>query len=233
MKPYSYLLGWPNQDRWYYGIRYAKGCDPSDLWTTYKTSSQHVHDFVLEFGDPSIILVRKTFKSVDSAREWEHKVLRRLKVIKKDKWINRTDNKAIAPLYGDDNPAKRPEVRALISKNTCRKWGDDNPMKKPEVASKVSKKLKGRKNHWQVGDKNPAKRPEIRQKLSRPGSDNPFYNHTHTDSFKENMSKRFKNIPKEKVTCPFCNKTGGKNTMGRWHFNNCKSILLSPDHLTY
>lgn len=27
----------------------------------------------------------------------------------------------------------------------------------------------------------------------------------------------------QKVTCPHCGKTGGNNTMHRWHFTNCKS----------
>jgi hypothetical protein len=29
-------------------------------------------------------------------------------------------------------------------------------------------------------------------------------------------------FPKPQVTCPHCNKTGGSNIMGRWHFDNCK-----------
>ena len=27
---------------------------------------------------------------------------------------------------------------------------------------------------------------------------------------------------KDKISCPHCNKEGGKNIMGRWHFNNCR-----------
>lgn len=29
---------------------------------------------------------------------------------------------------------------------------------------------------------------------------------------------------KEQVTCPYCGKTGGKPTMSRWHFENCKKF---------
>ena len=29
-------------------------------------------------------------------------------------------------------------------------------------------------------------------------------------------------IKQEQVTCPYCNKVGGKPTMTRWHFENCK-----------
>jgi hypothetical protein len=31
-----------------------------------------------------------------------------------------------------------------------------------------------------------------------------------------------KGIPQEKLTCPFCNLTGGKSAMKHWHFNKCK-----------
>lgn len=30
-----------------------------------------------------------------------------------------------------------------------------------------------------------------------------------------------KNRKQNKVKCPYCDKEGG-NTMGRWHFENCK-----------
>lgn len=34
-------------------------------------------------------------------------------------------------------------------------------------------------------------------------------------------SKKMKNRKQNKVKCPYCDKEGG-NTMGRWHFENCK-----------
>ena len=145
-----------------------------------------------------------------------------MKVVSSKKWINRTDNISIAPLYGLDNPAKRTEVRILISKNTPKKIGDDNPMRDPTIALKVSIKLKGRRNYWQDGDANPAKRPEVRKKLSKLGNTNPFYGKKHTDDLRQQTSLRFKGIPKEQVECPHCCKIGGKNAMGRWHFDNCK-----------
>ncbi len=36
------------------------------------------------------------------------------------------------------------------------------------------------------------------------------------------ISKATKGIPKEKIECPHCGKTGGKPQMYQWHFNNCK-----------
>lgn len=229
MIPYTYLLGWPDQNKWYYGVRYAHDCDPKELWLSYKTSSKYVREHAAVYGNPAIIEIRRTFKTPSLARIWEHKVLRRMKVVMSEKFLNMTDNKSIAPLKGDDNPAKRPEVRKLISENTPKKFGLSNPMKNLETAVKVSDKLKGRKNYWQIGDNNPAKRPEVRKKLSKPGKNNPFFNHSHTEEFKKNVSIRFSGIPKEKITCNHCGKEGGKNTMSRWHFDNCKEKIAGKD----
>lgn len=42
---YTYLIGWSEYDIWYYGVRYAKGCNPADLWVKYFTSSKFVREF--------------------------------------------------------------------------------------------------------------------------------------------------------------------------------------------
>lgn len=93
--PYTYLIGWSQEDKWYYGVRFSEKSSPDDLWKTYFTSSKYVHQFVEMHGAPDIIEIRKTFSDSDSARQWESKVLRRLDVIHNDKWLNRTNNIAI------------------------------------------------------------------------------------------------------------------------------------------
>lgn len=102
---YTYLIGWTNHDRWYYGVRYARGCSPSELWKTYFTSSRYVKEFREQYGEPDIIKVRKVFKDKDSAILWENRVLKRLNVIYNDRWLNRTNNLAIRNgnnrVYGD------------------------------------------------------------------------------------------------------------------------------------
>lgn len=220
--PYTYIIGWPSLNKWYYGVRYAKNCQLDDLWKSYWTSSRHVSAFRLLHGDPTVIEIRKVFNDSDSARLWENKVLRRCKVVNSDKWLNKTDNYSIAPMLGDANPSKRDDVRKLISERTPKKFGKDNPMSNVATREKVSLKLKGRRNYWQDGDLNPSKRPEVRCKLSKPGNLNPFYNHTHSEKTRKAVGDRWRGVEKEKVTCPHCNKIGGKNTMGRWHFDNCK-----------
>jgi len=78
-------------------VRFAKECHPDDLWVSYFTSSKRVKALRDQYGDDSFDYeVRQTFNSINAAREWECKVLKRMKVLSKpDQWINRTDNRAI------------------------------------------------------------------------------------------------------------------------------------------
>jgi len=116
--PYTYLIGWSTINAWYYGVRYAKKCHPSDFWTTYYTSSGNVVKLINEYGNPDIIQIRKTFDSVNAARKWEHKVLRRLGCVNDPKFINKTDNISFVPKPG----VKRPGIGGV-------KFGTPSPIK--------------------------------------------------------------------------------------------------------
>jgi hypothetical protein len=94
-EPFTYLIGWTAHKKFYYGVRYKKGSDPSSLWTTYFTSSKHVQKFREEHGEPDLVEVRKTFEDTSSAREWEHKVLRRLNAPKRADFLNRSNARAV------------------------------------------------------------------------------------------------------------------------------------------
>lgn len=94
---YTYLIGWSKLNRWYYGVSFKEGRTEQDLWKTYFTSSKYVKEFVSEHGDPDIIVIRKRFVSGEKARLWESRVLRRLNVVHDDRWLNKTDNRAIDP----------------------------------------------------------------------------------------------------------------------------------------
>lgn len=100
--PYTYFLEWSQHDKRYYGVRYAKACHPSDLWNPYKTSSKYVMSFIEEYGEPDVVEVRKVFSSIDSARQWEQNVLRRLGVTHRDDYLNKTDNISICPIASSD-----------------------------------------------------------------------------------------------------------------------------------
>lgn len=49
--PYTYLVGWSQLNKFYYGVRFAKNCTPSDLFTTYFTSSSIVKQYILDYGN--------------------------------------------------------------------------------------------------------------------------------------------------------------------------------------
>lgn len=84
----------------YYGVRYAKNCNPTDLWKDYFTSSARVSEYIKIHGAPDIIQIRQVFNGenkVSKARLWEHKVLKRLNVIERIDFLNASDSKSIDP----------------------------------------------------------------------------------------------------------------------------------------
>jgi hypothetical protein len=124
-KPYTYYISWSRIDRHYYGSRYAKNCSTKDLWTTYFTSSYIVKEFRKQYGEPDIIQIRKIFDTQEMAKSWETKVLRRLKVLKSDRWLNaniggeqyiiRKHRPETIEKMKRNNASKRPEIRKFIS----------------------------------------------------------------------------------------------------------------------
>ena len=85
---YTYLIGWSKLNIWYYGARWSKKADPSDLWVTYFTSSKAVARFRKVHGEPDVVQVRRVFPSMEAAARWETKVLRRIKAVERDIFLN-------------------------------------------------------------------------------------------------------------------------------------------------
>ena len=146
--PYTYLIGWKLQNKFYYGVRFANKCHPTDLMVSYFTSSTEVENMIKEYGLPDLIEVRKQFKESVTARLWEHKVLRRMKVIKSDNWLNKTDNKAIQPMSGELNPMFG-KIGALshrhgvnLSEHTKQLIGEKSKLKKGKMPDGFSEKMR-------------------------------------------------------------------------------------------
>lgn len=95
--PYTYLIGWSKLNWWYYGVQYRSTAKPSNLWTSYFTSSKEVAIVRDMYGEPDIIQIRHTFDDPSKARKWETKVLKSMDVIHDDKWLNRHNNIAFSP----------------------------------------------------------------------------------------------------------------------------------------
>lgn len=144
MTPYTYLIGWTKLGKYYYGVRYSKNCDPSDLWTTYYTSSRHVHQFHLEHGEPDLIRVRKKFDTKEQAILHEHTVLRRMKAVERLDFLNRTYNRGIPPEFAGKmtmlGKKHRPESIEKMKKK------HEMPTNISEIASIRASKKFGSKN---------------------------------------------------------------------------------------
>lgn len=138
-RPYTYLIGWSSHNKWYYGVRYAKNCNPSDLWKTYFTSSKHVKYFRELHGEPDVIQIRRTFADAASAKKWEASVLRKMNVMNEDRFLNKSVNGE----FLKEGPQSREHVekRTKASVITRLKRGNYVPSEKTKL--KISASMKG------------------------------------------------------------------------------------------
>jgi group I intron endonuclease len=141
--PFTYCVTHIPSGKKYYGVRYKKNCRPQDLWEKYFTSSKIIKQLIESEGISSFYVeIRKVFTCKQKAIEWEHKVLRRLKVCQNEKWLNKSYGKA---------PSTAGFVYSEASRIKMSEWqkGNKNPMYgKPhsdETKNKISSTLKGRK----------------------------------------------------------------------------------------
>lgn len=136
MIPFTYFIGWPHLNTFYYGVRYGKTCHPDSLWTTYFTSSKEVLKFRAEHGEPQLIEIRKIFSSKEKAREWEHKVLRRMRAPLREDFLNLTTAKAPSMLGKSHSPESR--LKSSISNTGVRRSPESNAR---NSAAQMGKKL--------------------------------------------------------------------------------------------
>ena len=91
--PFTYIIGWSQHKKFYYGAKYAQGCQPSDLWTTYFTSSNYVKEFREQFGEPDIIKVHRTFQSSQDCVSFEHEFLTKIDAKKHPAFLNESNGR--------------------------------------------------------------------------------------------------------------------------------------------
>lgn len=136
--PYTYVITNNITGIRYYGARWRKGCNPSDLWTSYFTSSQLIHSLIESQGVESwTIEVRKIFDTVDQCIEWEQRVLCRLNIPYNTAWYNQSRAGQTFVLKG---AAKERHAR-IVSENQKKRWQD------PEYSDKMANVSKAR---WDV-----------------------------------------------------------------------------------
>lgn len=210
--PYCYRIGWIKQDIWYVGRRTASGCNPSDFWVKYFTSSKKVKEFVQKHGDPDYIKITKTFSSVDECKLWEERFLSKVDARNNLKFLNQvnSDHK-LNPLNTGPCSSARKLAISKSRKNTkklkcehCNKEIDPGNFKRfhghfckhnPDIDSEILKK-----------------RSEKNRKSTMLAIQKGTHKHRSPTSF-------------GRVTCPHC-KMVGKNmgSMKRFHFQNCSKL---------
>jgi hypothetical protein len=215
-QPYTYLIGWSAKQKYYYGVRFAKKCNPSDLWKSYFTSSKYVKEFRKQFGEPDIIQIRKTFDCANKAILWESKVLRRINSLYDDKWFNKNIAGAIRiSKFSEEHKRK-------ISESNKGKHKKELALNASKIAIEVNKGKK-RPEHsilvkamWANGKFTPKR-----------GKEHPLYKVGHKKESIEKIKKSIKFRPK--ACCIKCHKPNELNTIhqGVWtchianHHRNC------------
>lgn len=161
--PFTYLIGWSEHQIYYYGVRYGSS-QPTSLWTTYFTSSKLVAQKRKLYGEPDIVQVRKTFENPNDAINWEFRVLRRLKVLQTEKWLNCRIAPGIHAQSGNKNP--------MFGKTHS-----------DETKRKISSARTG--TIWNATQKEQCS-------IRNSGDKNPFYGKAHTEETRKTISKSLK-----------------------------------------
>lgn len=172
-KPYTYLLFNKITKQFYYGVRYASKCNPKDFWKDYYTSSNHVHKLIEEYGKDSFEFeIRKIFDNEVSARTWESKVLRRIKAVDRNDFLNKHDSYGPPRMIGKNHPLYK------IGHTEQTKQKMRKKHRKDSLETRVKKSVA------RIGKNNPM--------YGKFGNEHPAFGNKHSSEFKEKQAKRFR-----------------------------------------
>lgn len=198
--PYTYRISWTNQDKHYYGVRYAKGCHPEDLFESYFTSSDYVRFFIESHGLPDVIKVTRTFSTKKDAIEWEQRFLTRVNAENNPKFLNRsntpfgkllntkgwfvTRENAMKAVYSVKNKyggigSEVPEIKAKVYATNIVRYGSHHTLNTPKV-----KRAREEANLKKYGHKNP-----FASKKFYENRVNPMHDPIHRKNHKIRMGK--------------------------------------------
>lgn len=199
--PYTYKLIFKPTGQYYYGVRYAKNCNPNDLWDKYFSSSKHIHNLIKKFGLSSFtVKITKTFTNKEGAINYEHAILNRVNAHRNGKFINKTISKAI------------PSNEGLIVINHIKLGFEtfhDPKLPIPDGWERGFSKSH-KKSQSIIRKGKPAHNKGKKSKSTGPCS----------ESRKLAISNARKLTPK--ITCLHCNKEFDGGNFKRFHGENCK-----------
>lgn len=147
---FTYAIHWTEYNKSYYGVRYAKGCKTTDIWTKYFTSSKKVKEFRAQYGEPDLIIIDQMFTDIEEARDYEEWILHNNSCMSDDSYLNLHDSRS-PPIVRRFNQIVTEETRKKMSDA---KIGKSSPKKgKPSGVIPWNKGTKGLIESWNKGKK--------------------------------------------------------------------------------
>jgi hypothetical protein len=199
--PFTYSIYCKPTNQYYYGTRYAVGCQPSDLWQTYFTSSKVVKSLINLYGKEAFdIKIRKIFKTKHQALLWEEKFLKRVQAAQSPKWLNKHNGNKTFYCTGHQGNLGRKQSDETKLKRRLANLGK----KRPPFSAEHRQKIRDAKLGVKMSD-------EARMKMSQSRKNKPK-----SPEHKANLSFV------KKIECPHCHRIGQFANMKRHHFDKCK-----------
>lgn len=240
--PYVYCIIHKTNGIKYVGSKTSKKANPEDLFVKYFTSSKIVKQIVQEQGkeafDIEWIMIQET---AEAALALESKILKDNDAASSTNYYNCTNGDA------KFNPTKAANLRVQNGTHHLLKSNGGSEKNRATALNR----LKNGTHNWTSGESqrqnnlqrladgthhflDPAFREKMR-KLSKELNALRVENGEH--NFTSDMAKRrterllqegkhvflTNNPNKIIITCPHCNKSGGRGGMIRWHYDNCKT----------
>jgi hypothetical protein len=241
MKAYTYLIRHKPTNRFYYGFRSANTVAPEDdLWQKYFTSSPRIKELINETGVDSFeTQIRKVFDTQEQAVAWEIKVLRRMRVLENDQWINQNIAGYVIPdditrqkisEYHKGKPKTKEHKQKIKEGNQgqSRPWaihnlpadvsGENNGMYGKQHSEDTKRKISEANRGKTPANKGVSMSEEQKAKISETRRSNP------TKLPAEVIARRSEKIrgqKREKKYCPHCDRMIAIGWYNR-HGDNCK-----------
>ena len=242
---YFYIIKHKECGKQYAGVRYAKGCNPSELLIKYCTSSRCVKKLLQEDPYCFIIVETKTFDTKEEAISYELEYIKKHNAHLRDDWFNQAAAKAINPeavkqtcleRYGVENWTQTEEYKKSgLGFKPGNKHGCFS--RSEETKQKISKFFKGR----MFSEEHKEKIREYHTGLKATEQTKRKMSESHRGkprpaSFSEKMSVIMKGennpmygrvsprkgLKDPVIACEHCKKEASKGNYLRWHGDNCR-----------